>query len=401
MTDTADDTALSEVARPSAARADGDHLATALGPWLTGVLGPEADPHIEQVTVPTAGGMSSDTVLVDATWTDSGDRRTHHLVARLAPTEDAMPVFPRYDLGLQAEVMRLVGERTAVPVPKVYWHEPSPAALGREFLVMERIDGQIPPDVMPYDFEGWVFDATDAQRARLQAGSVQVLADLHALPRPHLVHPTLTAAARGDTPGAPGPVAPISAREALAAHLADQRAYFDWASAGGPRPALIDRGLDRLAQTLPEVPGEAVLCWGDSRIGNIVYRDFSPVGVLDWEMATLGPPELDLGWMIFLHRFFEDIAAAATLPGLPDLLRRSDVAADYTARTGHPIADLDWFITYAALRQAIIMYRIQRRTIAFGAAEAPDDPDQMIMHAPSLAAMLDGTYFTDLAAKGL
>ena len=410
MTDTADDTDLGEVARPAAARADGAELAAALGPWLTGVLGAAADPRIEQVTVPTAGGMSSDTVLVDAAWTEGGDRRTHRLVARLAPTADAMPVFPHYDLGLQAEVMRLVGERTAVPVPTVYWHEPSPAALGREFLVIERIDGQIPPDVMPYDFEGWVFDATAEQRRRLQTGSVTVLADLHAMPRPHLVHPALTAAARssdGHAPGGPdapdtrGPVAPVSAREALAAHLAGQRAYFDWAAAGGPRPPLIDRGLDQLAQTLPEVPGEAVLCWGDSRIGNIVYRDFSPVGVLDWEMVTLGPPELDLGWMIFLHRFFEDIAAAASLPGLPDLLRRADVAADYTARTGHAVADLDWFITYAALRQAIIMYRISRRTLAFGAAEAPDDPDQMIVHAPSLAAMLDGTYFTDLAAKGL
>src|SRR5699024_253181 len=135
-----DDTALSEVARPSAARADGDHLATALGPWLTGVLGPEADPHIEQVTVPTAGGMSSDTVLVDATWTDSGDRRTHHLVARLAPTEDAMPVFPRYDLGLQAEVMRLGGARTAAPVPKVHGPAPAPAARRHALLVQARID---------------------------------------------------------------------------------------------------------------------------------------------------------------------------------------------------------------------------------------------------------------------
>ena len=33
-----------------------------------------------------------------------------------------------------------------------------------------------------------------------------------------------------------------------------------------------------------------VFNWGDSRIGNMLWRDFEPVAVLDWEMATVGPP---------------------------------------------------------------------------------------------------------------
>ena len=80
-----------------------------------------------------------------------------------------------------------------------------------------------------------------------------------------------------------------------------------------------------------------MLCWGDSRIGNVMYQDFAPVAVLDWEMATLGPREMDLGWMAFLHRFFEDIAGLANLPGLPDFLRLPDLAQTYAEITGpHP-----------------------------------------------------------------
>lgn len=400
MTDiTEPDSDVNEVARPTGARADTEHLVVALDQWLTDTLGGDAGARIDEVTVPDSSGMSSDTVLVDATWTeDDEDGRTpraHRLVARLAPLTDAMPVFPRYDLGLQAQIMRLVAEHSPVPVSRVLWHEASEEPLGREFLIMDRVDGLIPADVMPYNFEGWVFDATAEQRATLQQSAVQILADLHSIPQPWILCLPLARTSAGPA------TAPVTADQALRAHLAQQRAYYEWASDGGPRSPLIERALDQLDATKPTIEGDAVLCWGDSRIGNIIFRDFRPAAVLDWEMVTLGPRELDLGWMIFLHRFFEDIAAMAELPGLPDLLRRADVAAHYSSSTGHEVRHLDWFITYAALRQAVIMYRIQRRTIAFGAAEASADPDDMIMHRAGLEAMLAGTYWTDLAAKGL
>ena len=57
------------------------------------------------------------------------------------------------------------------------------------------------------------------------------------------------------------------------------------------------------------------MSWGDSRIGNILYRDFVPAAVLDWEMAGLGPRELDLAWLVYSHRVFQDIAGSMGLPG--------------------------------------------------------------------------------------
>src|SRR2546430_12257364 len=46
-----------------------------------------------------------------------------------------------------------------------------------------------------------------------------------------------------------------------------------------------------------------VLCWGDVRIPNVVFGDdFRARAVLDWEMASIGPPELDIGWYLVIHR---------------------------------------------------------------------------------------------------
>ncbi|MDN5757951.1 MAG: phosphotransferase family protein [Tomitella sp.] len=388
-TSTPSDPDYTEAARPSASRDDAATLADALQHWLATRLGPAAQTVVTDVSFPAAAGMSSDTVMFRACWRDNEGPVTRRLVARLAPSSEAMPVFPHYDIGLQAAVMQAVSDHSSVPVPLVYWYERSPDALGREFLVMERVDGDIPPDVMPYNFESWLLDAHPDERRRLQDSSVDLLVALHGIDDPWVVCPGLA-----DAPG------PMTADAALRAHVAAQRRYYEWAIADGPRSPLIERAFDHLESDFPAVDGPAVLCWGDARIGNVVYRDFRPAAVLDWEMATLGPGELDLGWMIFLHRFFEDIAAQAGMPGLPEMLRRKDVSRYYSTCSGKAVRDLDWFITYAALRQAVIMFRIQCRTIAFGQATAPSDPDDMIMHRAGLERMISGTYWTDLDEKG-
>ena len=61
--------------------------------------------------------------------------------------------------------------------------------------------------------------------------------------------------------------------------------------------------------------------------------------------------------------------------------------------SGHAPADMEFHLVYAALRHAVIMSQVQRRTIAFGDAEMPDDVDELIMHRDTLAEMLDGTYW--------
>ncbi|MFC4604122.1 phosphotransferase family protein [Rhodococcus kronopolitis] len=385
-----------EVARPSGSQRDTAELGRELQAWLETRLHEGANPQVTDVRLPGANGMSSETILFDAVWTEStedalfsepGTRRTHELVARVEPGATTMPIFPSYDMGTQFAVMKRVGELSDVPVPTAYWSESDPAALGAPFFVMERIEGEVPPDVMPYNFgSSWLFDATDAQRRSLQDASVEVLATLHRIENPVQHFDFLQLPDGGPT-----------AEQAFRAHLARQRGYYNWAAAAGPRSPLIERSLDWLEANVPADDSPAVLCWGDSRIGNIMYRDFAPVAVLDWEMAALGPREMDLAWMIFLHRFFEDLAGLANLDGMPDFLRRADVEARYRDLTGHESTNIEFYALYAALRHATIMFRIQCRAIAFGQAELPADPDDMILHRPTLEAMLDGTYWAGLS----
>jgi aminoglycoside phosphotransferase (APT) family kinase protein len=173
----------------------------------------------------------------------------------------------------------------------------------------------------------------------------------------------------------------------LERHLADQRAYYDWV-ADGTRLPLVDRMFTWLEEHWPRHPGRTVLSWGDARIGNLMYRDFEVVGVFDWEMAALGPAELDLGWLVYMHRYFEFVAHQYGMPGLPDLLRLDDVATTYEHLTGYAPQDLDFYLMYAALRHAVIMARLQRRAIHFGQAVEPDDPDDLITFRLLLEEML-------------
>lgn len=376
--ETADHT---QVARPAESLRDTDDLRVRLQRWMSARVPSGTSVTVSDVVLPAANGMSSETILFDAVW----DGEHHPLVARVAPAESSLPVFATYDLESQFHTMSLVREHSNVPVPRVYWNESDPDPLGAPFFVMERVGGDIPPDVMPYNFQSWVSEAPPARRSALERSSVQILARLHAIEHPAARFGFLELPDSGST-----------AHQALSAHIAAQRRYYEWVVADGIRSPLIERALDWVQAHQPVDDSPAVLCWGDARIGNVVYREFEPVAVLDWEMATLGPREMDLGWMVFMHRFFEDIAALAGLPGLPDLLRPSAVAETYTELTGHRPRDLHFHILYAALRHALIMWRIQARAIAFGHAAQPEDPDDMIMHRASLTAMLDGSYWERL-----
>jgi aminoglycoside phosphotransferase (APT) family kinase protein len=368
---------VSETTRPRTSTRQPAELERALGRWLAGKL-PGA--RLSAISVPESNGMSSETVLFEVAWVDDGGEQRRRCAARLAPDPAAVPVFPVYDLERQFTVMRLVGERAAVPVPATLWHEPDPRALGTPFFVMEQVDGQVPPDVMPYPFGSWLSEAAPADQRRLQDNAVRTVAAIHAAD----VEAGEIAFLELDRPG----------DTALRRHVADTAAYYEWVVADGARSPLIERAFAWLDRHWPEHEGPTTISWGDARIGNMMFRDFEPVAVLDWEMAATGPAEIDLGWMIYLHRFLDDIALDAGLPGMPDFMRTDDVAATYEAASGTAPSHLEFFTLYAALRHAVVMSRVARRQVLFGEIAMPEDPDDMIMHRASLEQMLDGDYWS-------
>ncbi|GAB2988187.1 phosphotransferase family protein [Nocardioides montaniterrae] len=347
--------------------------------WLATLLPAGAEPEVAIRAGIEANGMSSETVVLDIAWTDpaagSGTaRRTGEYVARVAPRTEDVPVFAAYDLTAQREAMRLVGELTDVPVPAVGWNEPTGEVIGSPFFLMERVDGVVPPDVLPYPFgDNWLFDASPTDQRTLQDTTVGVLARLHAIPDPATTFGFLAPRELGET--------------LLGRNLAHVRVWYDWAVPDIGSSPLVERALGWLEANLPAT-AEAVLCWGDARIGNTIYRDFSPVAVLDWEMVTLGPRELDVSWLVFAHRVFQSITEVMGLPGMPSFLAEDDVRATYEELTGTTLGDLTWYHLYNAVTWCVVFMRTGTRQIHFGEIERPDDIETLFHCKPLVEELL-------------
>jgi aminoglycoside phosphotransferase (APT) family kinase protein len=345
--------------------------------WLAGALPGGAEPRVTLHSGIDANGMSSETLVFDAAWTEDGEPRNGQYVARVAPSPDELPVFQDYALQDQYDAMRIVGERTDVPVPTVGLVEPTGEVLGTPFFLMDRIEGVVPPDVPPYNWgDNWLADASPEDQRRLQDSTVSAIAGLHAIQDAEDAFSFLD---RSDQPG----------RTHLQRNLAWARGWYEWAVPDlGPSP-LAERTLGWLEANLPDTTGsDTVLCWGDSRIGNVLYRDFAPVGVLDWEMAALGPREMDLSWMVFAHMVFESITAVFELPGMPHFMREEDVKATYAELTGVRLGDLSWYHLYNAVQWCVVFMRTGARQIHFGEIERPDDIETLFHHKPLVERLL-------------
>ncbi len=348
---------------PLPSKRDREWVRTRLHDWLAKQLPPDAKPSISGLDVPEGTGMSSETFLFDLTWAEAGEARDGSYVVRMSPNMDDYPTFPEYDLSLQVNSLRLVAARSSVPVPEVAWYEPDASVLEYPFYVMRRVEGLVPADIPPYPFAGWLFDATPGQRAKLQRESLAVLAQLHAI----------------DVSGDDAAFLdrPQYGATALEQHLTYQREYYEWAREGTVYP-ILEKTFDWLETNRPDDNRPAVLNWGDSRIGNLMFRDFEPVAVFDWEMAALGAREADLAWMLEMHDFFERMAKAAGTPGIPGFLERDELIATYEELSGHTVEHFDWYYAFAALRFGIVTIRTSMRAIAYGQMEAPTSPDERI-----------------------
>jgi aminoglycoside phosphotransferase (APT) family kinase protein len=352
-------------------------LPAVMSKWLSTVLPDGATPEVTVESGVDSTGMSSETIILTARWQQDGAPIEQKLVTRVAPSAEDVQVFPTYRLDHQFEVIRKVGEITDVPVPTVRWLESTGDVLGTPFFVMDYVDGVVPPDVMPYTFgNNWFADAPTERQRELQDSTVEVLAKLHSIPDAEKTFGFLTEGQSGDT--------------ALQRHFNWVRSWYDFAVPDiGPSP-LLERTFQWLQDNWPTeiAEREPVLLWGDSRVGNVLYRDFRPIAVLDWEMVALGPRELDVAWMIHAHMVFEELTKLAGLPGLPEVMREDDVRDTYQRLTGVEVGDLNWFYVYSGVMWACVFMRTGARRVHFGEVEKPDDVESLFYHAGLLKRLL-------------
>jgi aminoglycoside phosphotransferase (APT) family kinase protein len=360
--------------RPRTSTRDAAELAPVLAVWLREQLGASGTPELTVLGGPEGAGFSSETVLFDMDWEAAGGRRSGSYVLRLPPPPDAYPLFPHYDLVQQAAAMRFVRDRTSVPIPAVPWVGSDPAVLGAPFFVMERINGRAPPDMPLYVLGSWFSEASAEQQARAEAGVVRALAGIHGAATSRRQLQLLGLETAGDPP--------------LRRHVEGQRAYYEWLREGQSFP-VIEALFAWLEERWPE-ESPSVLSWGDARVGNVLFHNFEPVAILDWEAAAAGPRELDLGWLLFFHQYFQRFATMLEIEGMPHFLERGRVLESYAELTGHQPQHIDWYLVYAALRQALTSIRVSSRAVHFGERERPDDPSDLILDRQHLEDLVSG-----------
>lgn len=329
------------------ARRDDEELARGLTAWCAHRW-PDTGYAITQLDRPR-GGWTNETLLVtvggrarDIQGSRSAHRDERRFVVRLPP---AAPTWPVYDLAAQAHVLEALAPGD-VPVPGVVAYEADTQWLGAAFLVMSHEPGRPGPEAPALD--PWVIESDRDTQRRMHEGFLDVLAEIH---RIDWRHARLDDVLRGG-------------EQSLAREVAWWVEYVDWASDGTPT-AVLAESIAWCAATMPAAEPPASLCWGDARLGNVLFLDDRSVtSVLDWEMATIGPAELDLAWLIAL----DDLTTHFVKRTVPGFLRRAHAIDRYEARLGRRVVDLEWHEIFALVRSAAINDRQARLAAESGVA---------------------------------
>ena len=284
-----------------------------------------------------AGGQSNPTYRLDS---GAGS-----YVLRRKPPGPLLPSAHAVDR--EFRVMRALAG-TQVPVPRVFALCEDEAVIGSAFYVMEHLDGRIfwdqrLPGIAPAG-RGAMFDSMNA-----------VIAALHSV--------DYQAVGLGEF-GRPGN------------YMGRQIARWSrqYRASETETIAAMDALIEWLPARLPPEPPPAVV-HGDYRMDNLVFHPTEPrvIGVLDWELSTIGDPLADfayhcLTWRVTpeLFRGLGGVDFAAL--GIPD---EAEYVAAYCRRTGRgAVPDWEFYVVYSLFRIAAILQGIAKRAIDGTAAGA-------------------------------
>lgn len=325
-----------------------------LSQWLGQAFPDAREIVIENLQVPS-GGFSNETWLLDLVWTRNGVRELKPLVVRLQPRGPG--TFPEYDLSLQYRCMsQLAGTDVPVPALLCYCGENSPFEV--PFYLMERIDGVAPLENPPYHMEGWLKEMSPAQQGEVWQQCVDTVAAVNRVDWRERGFAFLDRPERGATP--------------LAQMLHYYRNYLGWVE--GRRQTTYPVLRKALAWVEAHQPQDepVALCWGDAKVGNMMFRGTRCVAALDWEMPYLGNPVSDLSWLLMLDTA---LSTAIGIPRLPGFWERQATVERWCQQTGFSAERLPYYEFLSAFKFAAIMASITTNLVTHGVMPKETDMD--------------------------
>ncbi|MFC3443663.1 phosphotransferase family protein [Sphingobium rhizovicinum] len=231
--------------------------------------------------------------------------------------------------------------KTDIPAPRPYLYCADTDVIGSEFYIVEHVAGRI-------FWEADMAGCAPQERAAIYEDMNDILARLHAI-----------------DPGAVG-LGDLARADGYAA-----RNLMRWSSLYRQAELTPIADMDWLMEMLPRhLPKTEEICFihGDYGLYNLIIAPNEPriSAVLDWEMATLGNPLIDLAHHLRAWWDLPDAGLAATslvgadLPslGIPAM---DDYVARYCRRRGIAVPDMSWYLAYAQFRYAAMVQGILKR----------------------------------------
>ncbi|MBV9357333.1 MAG: phosphotransferase family protein [Chloroflexi bacterium] len=242
-------------------------------------------------------------------------------------------------------------EPTPVRAPKVLAACDDPELIGAPFYVMERLDGAVVTDELPVALDN------PEQRGRVADELIEGLVELHAVD--------------WRAAGLEGFGKPTGYLERQLRRFAGL-----WEHNRTRELPEVERVGAWLHQNLPESP-PATIVHGDYRLGNTMLARERParlIAIFDWEMATIGDPLADLGYLM-IHWIQADdeavgqfnLGAVTRLDGFPT---RAEMISRYEERSGRSMHALNWYVTLALWKAVVFMEGNYKRAVA----GSTDDP---------------------------
>ncbi len=275
---------------------------------------------------PMPGGGSCEIFAVDR-----GDSRW---VLRRAPRQASSATA--HDVLREFRILEAIKDQS-VPIARPIVSCGDPDVFGAPFYVMERINGIPVRSSIPPAWTG-----APETHGRALEEMIDALAAVHAMDWRSTVLRTL---------------------EPKPDYLANQiERWIEQLDSYGGRDLPTGRTVTEWLRRHRPPDQELALCHGDYKLDNLLFDPAPPprlLAVVDWEMAAVGDPLVDLAWALIFHPGPEGTMPlgrvkqpAFSLEGLPD---RAALIQRYSAASGRDIGSTTWYDVFARWKLAIML----------------------------------------------
>lgn len=263
------------------------------------------------------------------------------------------PPLPKstHDMLREARIQQLIRPE-GVPVPQIHLVCEDTSLLGVPFYVMEFLEGEVITDALPEQF------STRENKSSLSKQLVDALLQVHSV---DITKPGITDLGRPD------------------GYLERQVKRFAslWDINSKREMPQVAQLAEELGARLP-VSQKHSLVHGDFRIGNLMFAREAPLelkAIFDWEMATLGDPLADLGYMVATYATADSNPTVMELTSVtrePGFWSREELVDYYSEQSGLDVSMLPWYASMALWKSAIFCEAMYTRWLE---GERPGDDE--------------------------